>query len=332
MLAATYMKTGPAADVLTVGRQPDPVAGPGEVLVRVRASGINPADVKRRAGWNGMRMEHPLVIPHTDGAGEIVEVGAGVDRARIGERVWLWNAQGGYGTAGRAFGTAAELIAIGAGQAVRLPEELDFTAGACLGVPAMTAFRAIHADGPVDGQTILVNGAAGAVGHCAVQIAAAGGARVIGTVSNEAAAAHIMAGGAFATIDRKHEDVAGRVMELTEGQGVDRVIEVDFASNMALDAAVLKANGTVASYSSSSNPQPVLAYYAFQSKGANLRFIQGFAIPAAARREGETLLAKLASASKLSIAVAKTYPLAEIAQAHLDVERGGNLGNIVVTL
>jgi NADPH2:quinone reductase len=332
MLAATYTRTGPAAEVLSVGQQPDPVAGTGEVLVRVRASGINPADVKRRAGWNGTRMEQPLVIPHTDGAGEIVEVGAGVDRARIGERVWLWNAQGGYGTAGRAFGTAAELIAIDAGQAVRLPDELDFAAGACLGVPAMTAFRAVHADGPVNGQTILVNGAAGAVGHCAVQIAVAGGARVIGTVSNEAAAAHVMAGGAFATVDRKREDVAERVLHLTDGQGVDRVIEVDFASNMALDAAVLKANGTVASYSSSSNPQPVLPYYAFQSKGANLRFIQGFAIPSAARSEGEALLAKLAAAGKLSIAVAKTYPLAGIAQAHLDVERGGNLGNIVVTV
>ncbi|MFI0843037.1 NADPH:quinone reductase [Mesorhizobium sp. IMUNJ 23232] len=332
MLAVTYTRTGPAAEVLSVRRQPDPVPGAGEVLVRVHASGINPADVKRRAGWNGMRVEHALVIPHTDGAGEIVEVGAGVDRARIGERVWLWNAQGGYGTAGRAFGTAAELIAIDAGQAVRLPDELDFVAGACLGVPAMTAFRAVHADGPVDGQTILVNGAAGAVGHCAVQIAVAGGARVIGTVSSEAAAEHVMAGGAFATINRKREDVAKRVMDLTEGQGVDRVIEVDFASNMVLDAAVLKANGTVASYSSSSNPQPVLPYYAFQSKGANLRFIQGFAIPAAARSEGEALLAKLAATGKLSIAVAKTYPLAEIAQAHLDVERGGNLGNIVLTV
>jgi len=332
MRAATYTQTGPASDVLSIGQQPDPVAGPGEVLVRVHASGINPADVKRRSGWNGMRMEHPLVIPHTDGAGEIVDVGSGVDRKRIGERVWLWNAQGGYGTAGRAFGTAAELIAIDAGQAALLPDAIDFIAGANVGVPFMTAFRAIHADGSVEGQTILVNGAAGAVGHCAVQIAVAGGARVIGTAGNDAAAAHVLAGGARAVINRKSEDVAARVMELTQGAGVDRVIEVDFASNMALDAAVLKANGTVASYSSSSDPRPTLEYYAFQSKGANLRFIQGFAIPAVARRQGEALLAKLAAAGQISIAVAKTYPLAEIASAHADVERGGNIGNVVVTI
>ncbi|MBO6725151.1 MAG: NADPH:quinone reductase [Rhizobiaceae bacterium] len=332
MLAATYTTTGPAAEVLSIGEQPDPLAGQGEVLVRVRASGINPADVKRRAGWNGMQMEHPLVIPHTDGAGEIVDVGEGVDRSRVGERVWMWNAQGGYNTAGRAFGTAAELIALPSNQAVRLPKKLDFVAGANLGVPAMTAYRAILADGPVDGQTILINGAAGAVGHCAVQIAVAGGARVIGTVSNYPAAEHVVAAGAFAAIDRKQEDVQARVMEITNGVGVDRVIEVDFASNMKLDAAVLKPNGTVAAYSSSSNPQPILPYYDFQSKGANLRFIQGFAIPPAARREGEALLAKLANDEQLTIAIAATYPLAEIAKAHLDVERGGNLGNIVVTI
>lgn len=332
MLAATYTKTGPASEVLAVGQQPDPILGAGDVLVRVHASGINPADVKRRAGWNGMRMEHPLVIPHTDGAGEIVDVGEGVDRTRIGERVWLWNAQGGYGTAGRAFGTAAELIAIEASQASTLPNELDFTAGANVGVPFMTAFRAIHSDGSVEGQTILINGAAGAVGHCAVQIAVAGGARVIGTVSGADAAAHVMAGGAFTTIDRKQEDVQTRLFDLTNGEGVDRVIEVDFAANIALDAAVVKANGTVASYSSSSNPQPVLPYYAFQSKGANLRFIQGFAIPEPARREGEALLKKLAATGQLLIAVAATYSLADIAHAHAAVERGGNLGNIVITI
>lgn len=332
MLAATYTRTGPAIDVMSISRQPDPVAGLGEVLVQVRASGINPADVKRRAGWNGMGMEHPLVIPHTDGAGEIVAVGPGVDPHRIGERVWLWNAQGGYCAAGRAFGSAAEYISIDASQAVRLPDAFDFVAGASLGVPAMTAFRAVCADGPVENQTILVNGAAGAVGHCAVQIAVAGGARVIGTVSSQAAAAHAAQAGAFATIDRNRDDVASRVMDLTHGAGIDRIIEVDFAANMHVDAAILKENGTVAAYSSSSNPQPVLPYYAFQSKGANLRFIQGFAIPAEARRRGEAMISALAVSGKLSIAIAKTYPLAEIAQAHIDVERGGNCGNIVVTI
>jgi len=331
MRAAFYTRTGPAREVLKVGEQPTPGPTAGEVLVCVRASGINPADVKRRAGWRGLQMDHPLVIPHTDGAGEIIEAGPGVERVRIGERVWLWNAQGGYGTAGRAFGTAAEFVALPAEQAVRLDDRLTFEAGACLGVPAMTAHRAVYADGPVEGQTVLVNGAAGAVGHFAVQLATTGGAKVIGTVSNEAAAAHARAAGAAEIIDRKREDVAARVLELTEGKGVDRIVDVDFGANFAADIAMLKVNGTIACYSSSSNPEPVLPYYAFANKGANLRIIQGFLIPEAARLEGEKMLARLAAEGRLTVAIGATYPLSEVAAAHEHVERG-SLGNVVVTL
>lgn len=329
MRAAFYDRTGAARDVLTIGRLEMPSPGAGEVLVRIGASGINPADVKRRAGWRGMAMEHPLVIPHTDGAGEIVSVGAGVDGGRIGERVWLWNAQGGYGEAGRAFGTAAEFIAIDAYQAVRLPEALSFAEGACLGVPAMTAFRALFADGSIEGQTVFISGAAGAVGHFAVQMAVAGGARVIGTVGSEAAAVHAKSAGAAHVIDRKQEDVAARVMELTGGEGVDRVIEVDFGANLVLDAAILKPNGTVAAYSSSSDPTPVLPYYAFASKGANLRFIQGFRIPEAERAKGERMIADLAAKGGLKVAIGAVFALADIAAAHERVESGG-IGNVVV--
>lgn len=331
MFAAFYTRTGPAAEVLSVGEMVAPVVGSGEVLVRVHASGINPADVKRRSGWRGMGMDHKLIIPHTDGAGEIVDVGPGVDPRRVGERVWMWNAQGGYGEAGRAFGTAAELIAIASHQAVKLADALSFADGANLGVPAMTAYRAVFADGPVTGQTIFVNGAAGAVGHFAVQMAVAGGARVIGTVSTPEATSHVLEAGALATIDRKREDVSARILELTNGEGVDRIIEVDFGANLALDAAVLKRNGTVASYSSSSNPTPVLPYYAFASKGANLRFIQGFLIPEDQRLAGEKMIAELAETGRLKVAIGATFPLEDIARAHERVERGG-LGNVVVLI
>jgi NADPH:quinone reductase len=329
MRAAFYTSTGPAADVLRFGERPDPRPAAGEVLVRVHASGINPADVKRRGGWRGMTMDHPLVIPHTDGAGEIVNVGSGVDRTRIGERVWLWNAQGGYGSAGRAFGTAAELVALPSLQAVKLPDRLSFAEGACLGVPAMTAWRAVFADGPVDGQTIMVNGAAGAVGHFAVQLAVGGGARVIGVVGSAPGAAHAKGAGAAETIDRKREDVVARVMEATGGLGVDRIVEVDFAANFARDLAVLKLNGTIASYSSSSDPEPALPYYAFANKGATVRFIQGFCIADKARRVGEAMIAILAETNRLKVAIARTYSLAEVAAAHEHVERG-DLGNIVI--
>lgn len=329
MRAAVYRRTGPAADVLDVTTLPDPAPGPGEVLVAVQASGINPADVKRRAGWGGMAMGHDLIVPHCDGAGVIVALGAGVDPARLGQRVWLYNAQGGYGTLGRAFGTAAELVAIAAEQAVPLPDALGMEQGACLGVPAMTAHRCVFADGPVAGQTVLVQGGAGAVGHLTVQMARLGGARVLATVGGPEGAAHARAAGADALIDRRAEDVAARVLDLTGGAGVDRIIEVDFAANLATDAAVIAPNGWIASYSCSSNPMPQLPYYAFASKGANLRFVQGFNLPAAARAEAVGFVA--AHAARLTIAIGERFPLDRIAQAHQRVEQGG-IGNTVVRL
>lgn len=331
MLAATYSQTGPAADVLSVGAFETPIAGPGEVLVRVHASGINPSDVKRRAGWIEAILPHPVVIPHSDGAGQIVAVGEGVDTARVGERVWLWNAQGSYGAPGRAFGTAAEYIALPSRQAVRLSDRLSYADGANLAVPAMTAFRCVHSDGPVTGQTIFVNGAAGSVGLFAVQMAVAGGARVVGTVSDTEAAAYVTKLGAFATINRKTEDVATRIMELTDGEGVDRIVEVDFGANLHLDSTALKRNGTIASYSSTSNREPVLPYYAFAGKGANLRFIQSFHLPEDQRLAGEQKIAEIADAGMLSVAIGATFPLEEIVQAHERVERGG-FGNVVVMI
>lgn len=328
MQAAFYRTTGPADLVLEVGELTDPVPGPGEVLVLVAASGINPADVKRRAGWGGMTMVHDLVVPHSDGAGTIVGVGAGVPAGRIDKRVWLYNAQGGYGRAGRPMGTAAEFIALPADQAIPLPEALSFAAGACLGVPAITAHRCVHADGPVRGQTILVQGGAGAVGHFAVQIARLGGARVIATVGGPEGAAHARAAGAEATVDRKAGDVVARVMDLTGGAGVDRIVEVDFAANIAEDIPLLKPNSTIAAYSSSSDPRPVLPYYDFALKGLNLRFIQGFCVPDDAHAAAVAFID--AHAADLIVSIGATFPLAEISAAHRRVEAGG-IGNVVLT-
>ncbi|MCC5983451.1 MAG: NADPH:quinone reductase [Rhodobacteraceae bacterium] len=329
MRAAFYRRTGPAREVLEIGTLPEPRPATGEVLVRVHASGINPADVKRRAGWGGLAMADDLVVPHCDGAGVIEAVGDGVSADRIGARVWLFNAQGAYTGAGRAFGTAAERIAIPEAQAVDLAEPFTFEQGACLGVPAMTAHRCVFADGPVAGQTLLVQGGAGAVGHLAVQMARLGGARVLTTVSHAEGAAHAAAAGAHAIIQRHTDDVIARVRGLTEGRGVDRVIEVDLAANMATDAELLVENGTIASYSCSSDPRPVLPYYAFASKGLNLRFIQGFNIPPAARCAAIAFIGQ--HAQHLQVAVGARFPLERIADAHARVE-GSGLGNTVVRI
>jgi len=206
--AIWYESTGPARRVIECGEIDAPDPAVGEVRVRLGASGVNPSDTKRRAGWIGLAMGHRRIIPHSDGAGTVDRVGAGIDEGRIGERVWVWNAQG----ADRPFGTAAEYVVVPADQAVPLPEGVDFATGAGLGVPARTAHYAVFGDGPIDGQCVLVQGGAGAVGHLAVQLATLGGAQVIATVSGEAKASVAASGGARHVIHYRDEDVAGRVL------------------------------------------------------------------------------------------------------------------------
>ena len=330
MRAATYTATGPADKVLKIEDLPVPTPAKGEVLVRVMASGINPADVKRRAGWNGAGMEHEKVIPHCDGAGEITAVGDGVDPARVGERVWLWNAQGGYGEAGRAFGTAAAFIALPAAQALPLPDTISFEEGACLGVPAFTAWLALLSDGPIAGDWVLIQGAAGAVGQCCVQMALAVGAKVIATVSHDEGAAAVRKLGPAEIVNRHEADLQATVARLT-GSGVRRIVEVDLAANMATDAACLAPHGTIASYSCSSDPTPRLPYYDFANLGATIRFVQGFRLTPAERRTATQVITSLLETDQLRPVLGATYPLEDIAAAHDRVAEGA-LGQTVLTL
>ena len=331
MLAAFYTRTGLATEVLQIADRPVPTPNKGEVLVQVMTSGINPADVKRRAGWNGNRMAHPFIIPHCDGAGVIRSVGEGVSFERIGERVWVWNAQGGYNETGRAFGTAAEFIAIPSTQAVTLPDAISLEAGACLGVPALTAWLALLGNGSVSGKTVLIQGAAGAVGQICVQIALAHGAKVIATVSSEEGAAAVTSLGDVNVIDRHRQKVSEGVADATHGKGVPLIVEVDLAANLEIDAACLAPHGTIASYSCSSNPTPKLPYYAFAALGAQIRFIQGFRLTADQRPEAEATITKMLRDGTLSPHIGATYPLSEIAAAHTRVETGA-LGQTVLTL
>src|SRR5205823_3201915 len=225
--AVWYERTGPAPEVLVHGEMPTPNAGPGEVRVRLEASGVNPADVGRRGG-SYRAMEYPRVIPNSDGAGIIDQVGDGVTRLKTGQRVWLFNGQ----RNGRAFGTAAEHIALAEHLVTPLPDNLSFAAGATLGIPAMTAWTCLYCDGPIVGQTVLVTGGAGAVGHYAVQLAKWGGAKVIATVSSAVKAEQARFAGADLVINYKSEDVVARAMAFTGQRGVDRVVDVDFGGNI----------------------------------------------------------------------------------------------------
>ncbi len=326
MKAAFYDRNGPADEVLQVSELPMPVLGPGEVLVRVKASGVNPSDVKSRAGLRA-KMSWPRVVPHSDGAGVIEAIGAGIDPARVGERVWLWNGQW-----QRPFGTAAEYIALPSFQAPHLPDGVPYEAGACLGIPAMTAHRCVFADGPVAGQTILVTGGAGAVGHYAIQLARWGGAKVIATVSGAEKAAHAKAAGADRIVNYKNEDVAQAVKDFSGGQGVDRIVEVEFGGNLATTLACLKTNGVIATYASSALMEPKLPFYPMMFQGVTLRMVLVYILPEDARRQSIQDINQALAQGALVHAIAGSYPLDNIADAHKAVESGKAIGNVVVTI
>ena len=325
MRAAWYEGFGPAADVLTVGEMADPAPGPGEVLVRVRASGINPSDVKLRAGARpGAVMAFPRVIPHSDGAGVIEAVGAGVDAARVGQRVWLWNAQW-----QRAFGTAAEYVALPAEQAVALPDQTAFHEAACFGIPAMTAWYGLFSDGPIEGQTILVTGGAGTVGRYACQMGKLGGARVITTVSSAEKAAHSMA---EETINYREGDVEAQVMDMTDGAGVDRIVDVDFGANQATSLPIIKPGGVIASYASAADMTPTLQFYGFMFKNVTLRMLIVYQLDSVARRKGEAQLTRWLEAGALQHAVVRCGGLDDIAAAQDTVAAGAKLGTVVLDM
>jgi NADPH2:quinone reductase len=323
MRAAWYERNGSAADVLTVGELPVPEPGPGEVRLRVVASGLNPTDVKARAGSRPMGF--PRIVPHQDGAGVIEKVGPGVPASRVGERVWVFTVQW-----QRPWGTAAELTVVPARLAVRLPPNTSFAEGACLGIPAVTAHRCLFADGPPTGQTVLVTGGAGAVGHYAVQLAKWSGARVIATVSSPEKAAAAAAAGADHTVNYRSADPAAQILELTGGAGVDRVVDVDFGGNLAVSLKVLKVNGTIATYASMGDPEPKLPFYPLMARNATIRPVLLYTMPDRARDEAVSDIVRLVEAGRLLHHIGARFPLERIVEAHQAQESGKITGNIVI--
>ena len=323
MKAVRYLHTGPAAEVLELVRLPMPSPGPGEVRVRVHASGVNPHDTKRRSGWTGATVPRGGIVPHSDGAGVIDMVGDEVSPCRISERVYVLGA--------KVQGTAADYVCVRSEQAITLPETMSFAEGACIGVPAFTAWLAVLSDGPVTGQTILVQGGGGAVGRVVVELAQRSGARVIATAGSEASRAVAMAKGAEIVLDRHDDDVVATVMEVTEGSGAARIVEVDFGANAVLDIQALAPHGTLAAYSSSSEPMPVLDYYAFARKSARLDFIQGALLSVAQLADAAVSIGAFLGAGLLRPDVAKVFSLEEAARAHEMVEAGAPANLVVGT-
>jgi NADPH:quinone reductase len=326
MRAAFYTRQGGAREVLQTGELPTPEPGPGEVRVRMRTSGVNPSDWKSRRGGAGRSMSAPLIVPHSDGAGDIDAVGAGVSAGRVGERVWIWNGQW-----RRAYGTAAQYIVIPDAQAVRLPEEVGYEVGACLGIPALTAIQAVRLAQLGSATTALIAGGAGAVAHYAIQLAKLRGARVITTVSNDVKAAHARAAGADETINYRTEDVGERVKALTNGGGVDALIEMDLSTNVKLYPAVLRPHSTVVVYGTSASEAALPGHW-LMINSVTLRLFLVYELSAADRAAGIEELTEQLERGRLIHTIARRLPLEAIAEAHEIVERGDVMGNVVVDI
>lgn len=321
MRAVYYEAMGPARDVLRAAEVETPQPGAGEVRVRLATSGVNPSDVKSR----GLRkIAFPRVIPHSDGAGEIDAVGEGVPASRRGERVWLWNGQW-----RRPSGTAAEFIVVPAAQAVPLPENVSFEEGACLGIPALTAWHAIalaHAD---PGITLMISGGAGSVGQYAIQFAKARGATVITTISSEEKAAIAREAGADHCIDYKREDVGARVFGLTGNRGVDAIVEMDLAANAKLIPVTLRPKGSVIVYGTAPDAT-IPAMFCLQN-AIRLQFFLVYQLEADERARAIADITRMLEQGKLINRVGPVFPLAETAAAHEAVERG-TIGNVIVKM
>jgi NADPH:quinone reductase len=324
MQAVWYERQGAPEEVLKVGTLERPGPGPGEVRVRIHASGVNPSDTYGRSGRQAP-MAFPRVIPHQDGAGVIESVGRDVPEGRVGERVWVYEA-----TWNRSGGTAAEFTVVPAQRAVRLPDSIDFDAGACLGIPAMTAHRAVFADGPVNGQFVLVTGGAGAVGTAAVQLAKWGGATVMATVSSDAKAAAARDAGADHIINYKTDDVVAGVRHLTQGAGVERIVEVDFGGNLPVSLQVVKLHGTIASYATRGDPEPKMPFRSLMVKNITVHAILVYTMPEWAKAAAMTDVTRALEEGALRPLIGARLPLDRVAEAHSAVERGTIIGNVVL--
>jgi NADPH2:quinone reductase len=327
MKAISFAEFGPANQVLKVSEWPTPEPGPGEVLVKLHTTGVNPSDVKKRAGGFPNLLDDGPVIPHSDGAGVIEGVGSGVPTSRIGERVFVYQAQH-----ARLHGTAADYVAIDTLRAPGLPDNTAFDVGACVGIPILTAHRCVFADGDVADQWVLVTGGAGRVGHYAIQLAQRAGARVIATASNEADALACREAGAEYVVNHREPGWGRQVVEQLGGSQMDRAIDVEFGANLPELLDCLRTGATIATYSSTVVPEPSLPFRTMMFMDLTVRMVIVYAMPETAKAQAVADTQALLAKGGLRHRIAQTLPFSEMARAHEIIEEGSVRGCVVVTL
>ena len=324
MFAAWYIKTGKANDVMHLGQIEKPRPKSHEVLIKVKASGINPSDVKKRDGARGP-MDFKKIIPHSDGSGIIESVGSKVNPKRINQRVWVWNAAW-----KRPFGTAAEYLAIPSNQAVEMPENISFEEGACIGIPILTAYSCFNYSESLANKTVLVTGGAGVVGRYIIQIAKILGSNVIATVSSEQKKEVAQNAGADFILNYKKDDVVERILSITDQNGIDKIIDVDFGANLDISTRVLKPNSEIVSYGSMGNPNPVFPFYNFMFKGLTLRTIIVYDLENEVRNRAIKDINFWLKNNMLSHNIQKVYRLKDIVNAHLATEDTRRIGSVIL--
>ncbi len=326
MKAVTYTAFGAAADVLQVQDLPDVSPAPGEVVVDIAFSGVNPSDVKARAGSRPgvTKPPFPVIVPHSDGSGVISAVGEGVAESRVGERVWIWNGQW-----QRAFGTAAQRISVPSEQAVKLPDDVSLQTGAVLGIPGLTATHSVFSGSDIAGKSVLVHGGAGTVGYLAVQLAKWGGARVIATASPRNHD-RVLAAGADAVLDYAATDLADRILDANLGAPVDKIVDVEFGQNAETNAAVIVENGRINAYGSAQVMSPTLPFYTLMFKAVTLETILVYILTPEARSEAVAVLTRALTQGALQCPVQTVYDLEDCALAHQAVEAGNREGAVLL--
>ncbi|NOD62030.1 MULTISPECIES: NADPH:quinone reductase [unclassified Ruegeria] len=326
MRAVTYSAFGNAAEVLHLQDLPPVRPGPGEVTVELAFSGVNPSDIKARAGTRPGVTEppFPLIIPHSDGSGAITAVGDGVPASRIGQRVWIWNGQW-----QRAFGTAASHITLPSDQAVHLPDSVSLETGAVLGIPGLTACHAVFSGGTPKGHTILIHGGAGTVGYLAVQLAKWAGARVIATASRRNFD-RVKSAGADVVLDYNSPDLADQILGANDGRTISRVIDVEFGANIETNTAVIAENGRINAYGSAQNMAPIFPFGPMMFKAVTLEMILIYLLPASLRSAAIETLHNALTAGALACPVQSAFALEDCAAAHDMVQDGNRVGAVLV--
>ncbi len=323
MKAVWYERNGGAKEVLIYGDQPTPDPADNEVRVKLFASGVNPSDVKSRLA---RPLQAPFIVPHSDGAGIIDAVGKEVDAARLGERVWVWNAQW-----QRPMGTSAQWVCLPSEQAAHLPESVSFQEGACMGIPGLTALQAVRIAGDVTKQTVLVTGASSAVGHYVTQMLKRLGAKVIGTVGSPAKAAHAQAAGADHCLYYKTDDVVAQVKELTNGKGVDTIIDMDFSTTITWVAqGILRSHGHLICYGSNPPLEVPVMFRPLLMNSISMSFFLVYDLPIQQRQPSLHILNRMLENKQLKHTIGATFSLQQTAEAHLTVEAGQTIGNVVI--